>query len=417
MFRVWEGDNKEYVIVRLALISPFGLIPKATLSHRILPLSSALKKKGHDIIVAVPPYTNPEASGSIENYDGVEIINIVLPDASPGFRHGFYSFSIGLRLAKVVRNFNPDAVYIFKPKAYSALAGMMLRLMNKRYPLYLDIDDLESDRDLEKRMGYTKWQKRFFRYQERWLLKRAEKVTVPSQYLEKFYGEKLGTEKVHYLPNGPVQKLGLAPIRNQLLDFECLPSFLRSLEVAGLSLLGKRVVLLYTRFTECALKDIVDFVRLFSQRYPAGILLVVGEGYESERLEVTAEIEKQGLSNFVSFTGWVDREKIKDYLSLAEVAIYPMSDTPFNRAKCSAKLIELMSMGKPVVASPVGEVLTYIKDGESGLLAKNTEEMVNKVIGLLEDNDKARQIGKAARRFLYENFNWDKLISNIDFLC
>jgi glycosyltransferase involved in cell wall biosynthesis len=192
-----------------------------------------------------------------------------------------------------------------------------------------------------------------------------------------------------------------------------------------LGLHERKTVLLYTRFTECSLKDIVDFVKLFSKRYPEGILLVAGEGYGSaprgvqgsrERAEVEAEIEKEGLSDFVLFTGWVKREQLKDYLSLGEVAIYPMADTAFNRAKCSAKLIELMVMGKPVIAFPVGEVLTYIKDGESGILAKDAGEMTEKAVELLQDREKAGKIGEGARRFLFDNFNWDKLVSTIDFL-
>ena len=382
--------------MRLAFISPFGLTPKATLSHRILPIAKALKKKGHDVIVVSPPYTNPEASGLIENHIGVKLVNITLPG------HAFYSLRIGLRLARVVRGFNPERVYIFKPKGYSALAGMILWLTGKRYPFHLDIDDLESDKDLAKRMGYRCWERKFFRYQERWLLKRAKKITVASQYLMKFYGEKLGKEKVHYLPNGPGDcrvPFGEAALRCALAPRD------------DLAIQGKKIVLLYTRFTECLLKDIVVFVRLFSKRCPKGLLLVVGESYGGEREKVAREIEREGLSDFVRFTGWVEREKLRDYLSPGEVAIYPMADTDFNRAKCSAKLIELMAMGKPIVASPVGEVCTYIKDGESGLLAKNIEEMVEKVIELLEDREKAGKIGEGARRLLYNNFSWDKLVN------
>lgn len=386
--------------MRLAFISPFGLTPKATLSHRILPLAKALSKKGHDVTIVIPPYTNPGASGHIENRAELKIVNILLPG------NFFYSLRIGLRLARAVRDFSPERVCIFKPKGYSALCGMMLWFMGKRYPLYLDIDDLESDKGMEERMGYRWWERSFFRYEEKWLLKRVEKVTVASQYLMKFYGEKLGRDKVHYLPNGPANAGGME-------EENCKGNDTGSIEhlQKELGLQEKKIVLLYTRFTECALKDIVDFVKLFSKRFPEGILLVVGEGYGRERGKVTAEIEKEGLSDFVLFTGWVKREQLKKYLSLGEVAIYPMADTTFNLAKCSAKLIELMAMGKPIVASPVGEVLAYIRDGESGLLARDIETMVRKVIMLLDDREKAENIGKEARRFLYDNFSWDELIS------
>jgi hypothetical protein len=133
--------------MRIAFISPFGFSPKATLSHRILPIALALRKKGHEITIAIPPYTNPESSGTITDCGGVRLVNIFLPGKI------FYSFRIGLRLARVAKEFNPDKVYIFKPKGYSAMAGMILWLTGRKYPLHLDVDDLESDREMEKRMG------------------------------------------------------------------------------------------------------------------------------------------------------------------------------------------------------------------------------------------------------------------------
>lgn len=383
--------------MRLAFISPFGLTPKATLSHRILPIASAFRKKGHEVIIAVPPYTNPEASGRIEVSGGVKLVNISLPG------HLFYSLRIGLRLANIVKKFEPDILFIFKPKGYGALAGMLLWFTGKRYQIYLDIDDLESDRALERRMGYKWWERGFFRYQEKWLINRVKAITAASQYLKEYYGKKFG--KVYYLPNGPAgigAKVCILKNGNNMDNIR-----------KKMGLQGKRIVLLYTRFTECGFKDIADFVRLISN-YPEVIVLVVGEGYGRERQILMDELKKLNLSGFVIFTGWVSREELGRYLSLADVAIYLMADTPFNRAKCSAKLIELMAMGKPVVASPVGEILTYIKDGETGFIARDTVEMAEKSIELLKDRENAKKIGECARRFLYDNFNWDKLLTAID---
>lgn len=387
--------------MRLAFISPFGFTPKATLSHRILPIAKALIKKGHEINIVIPPYTNPEDSGTIRDEGGVRMLNITLPGKL------FYSIRTGLRMAYEVKRFNPEKVYIFKPKGYSALCGMFLRLIGKRYPFYLDIDDLESDKEMEERMGYRWWMRSFFRFQERWLLKRVEKVTVASKYLMKLYEGKIGEEKINYLPNGPRDcfahdRPGLAMVLPACNDLQ-----------EKMRLQGKRVVLFYTRFTECLLKDIVDFVRLFSKKYPGGILFVVGEGYGKEREEVTVELKRAGLLDFVFFTGWVESEKLKDYLSIGEVAIFPLADTAFNKAKCSAKLIELMAMGIPIVANPVGEVITYIQDGKSGLLAKDTIEMVEKVIGLLQDREKAKILGCKTRDFIYNNFSWNEAVKRL----
>lgn len=389
--------------MRLAFISPFGFTPKATLSHRILPIAKALTKKGHEINIVIPPYTNPEYSGFIENCDGVKLININLPGRL------FYSIRVGLRMARIVKKFNPDRIFIFKPKGYGALAAILLYLMGKKYPLYLDVDDLESDKNMERRMKYGLLARIFFRYEERWLLKRVKGITAASGFLAEYYGDKVGKEKVCYLPNGPVEIGGLEEKCSHEENDRNTGEGLRR----KLGLKGKRVVLLYTRFSECSLADIIDFVELFSKEYPDGILLIIGEGYGDEKEKILDALKNKRLSDFVKFSGWVKREELKEYLSVGEAAIYPMADTDFNRAKCSAKLIELMAMGIPIVANPVGEVITYIQDGKSGLLAKDTIEMVEKVIGLLQDREKAKILGCKTRDFIYNNFSWNEAVKRL----
>ena len=52
-------------------------------------------------------------------------------------------------------------------------------------------------------------------------------------------------------------------------------------------------------------------------------------------------------------------------LTAAQVALYPMRDTLINRAKCSAKLLDLMVLGCPIVTHRVGQQGEYLQHGES----------------------------------------------------
>ena len=63
--------------------------------------------------------------------------------------------------------------------------------------------------------------------------------------------------------------------------------------------------------------------------------------------------------------GWVERSELPAYFGAAQVALYPYDDTLINRTKCSAKLVELMAAGVPVVASRVGQNGEYIQHGKS----------------------------------------------------
>jgi glycosyltransferase involved in cell wall biosynthesis len=75
----------------------------------------------------------------------------------------------------------------------------------------------------------------------------------------------------------------------------------------------------------------------------------------------------------------------------------PLTDTPFNRGKCALKLIQYMGAWKPVIASPVGENVVVVRDGESGFLARDAREWVDALDRLADDSALARRMGVVGR--------------------
>lgn len=90
-----------------------------------------------------------------------------------------------------------------------------------------------------------------------------------------------------------------------------------------------------------------------------------------------------------------------------DVGVMPVSDTPFNRAKCALKAIEYMACGVPTVASRVGEVLHLIRDGENGYTAETTQEWTGAISQLTGDVVLRTKMGKAAQRTIRERYSLD----------
>lgn len=81
-------------------------------------------------------------------------------------------------------------------------------------------------------------------------------------------------------------------------------------------------------------------------------------GGEIERFR--REAERLGVGDICVFTGWVGREAVLDVLSEADISVLPSHDEGLPMA-----IIEAMSAGLAVVATPVGaipEVLTHERD-------------------------------------------------------
>jgi glycosyltransferase involved in cell wall biosynthesis len=68
-------------------------------------------------------------------------------------------------------------------------------------------------------------------------------------------------------------------------------------------------------------------------------------------------------------------------------------------------------MKKPVVATNVGGIPELMKDNETGFLVEkgNSEELIEKLSILIDDKQKRENMGNNGRKFVEENFSWDKI--------
>ena len=65
---------------------------------------------------------------------------------------------------------------------------------------------------------------------------------------------------------------------------------------------------------------------------------------------------------------------------------------------------EALWKGRPVVAGNVGGIPLQIVNGKTGYLVNTVEECVQRVLSLLKDPEKAREMGRAGREFVRDNF-------------
>jgi glycosyltransferase involved in cell wall biosynthesis len=105
---------------------------------------------------------------------------------------------------------------------------------------------------------------------------------------------------------------------------------------------------------------------------------------------------------------WRLSQEVEHFAGL-DVGILPLTDGPWARGKCAFKAVQYMACGIPTVASPVGENLNLIHEGENGLFAATTDEWVEKISAVLEDDSLRERITRAARRTVMERYNLDVL--------
>lgn len=135
-------------------------------------------------------------------------------------------------------------------------------------------------------------------------------------------------------------------------------------------------------------------------RFPDARFLVVGS-------KPTASIRALSGRDGIEVTGRVP--ETQPWFDRSAVALAPLRLA----RGIQNKVLEAMSMGLPVVASPAAaEGLE--EAGQCFLVAEGDEETVASVCRLLENPEEARQLGRRAAEFVRQHFRWQDMFAIFD---
>ncbi len=129
--------------------------------------------------------------------------------------------------------------------------------------------------------------------------------------------------------------------------------------------------------------------------------IIAGTGPLEKKLKgLTAEL---GLSQYVEFIGWIDHEKLPQYLSSSDLFIR----TPVTEGLGNV-FLESMACATPVIASNVQGILDIVIDGYNGILVDPFDdvETSKKIISLIENEEELKKLGKNCLNFI-KDFDWE----------
>jgi sugar transferase (PEP-CTERM/EpsH1 system associated) len=150
-------------------------------------------------------------------------------------------------------------------------------------------------------------------------------------------------------------------------------------------------------------KSLIMSMQSVIKKFPEAILLIIGDGPIRNELEVF--VEKCDLKKNVTFL-WT-RHDIPQLLSVMDIFVLcSMSEG------LPITLLEAMAGGKPIVATRVGGIPEVIEHNINGLLipSGNIEALLDAILELLRDTEKAKQLGAAAERKFERNFSLSSMV-------
>lgn len=163
---------------------------------------------------------------------------------------------------------------------------------------------------------------------------------------------------------------------------------------------GRRFVTIVANL-RLALKDHPTFLRAARRvrdACPQAAFVLAGEGELTDSLKALAR--ELGIEGDTFFTGRCAR--VAELLSVSDVCVLSSTAEGFSNS-----ILEYMAAARPVVVTDVGGAREAVVEGETGHLVPSgdDESMAARIIELLRDPPRAREMGERGRRRVAENFS------------
>ncbi len=141
------------------------------------------------------------------------------------------------------------------------------------------------------------------------------------------------------------------------------------------------------------------------EKHPEVKVLVLGE-MKSEENSLVRLAKDLNVFSGMDWLGLVNQEKIPTFFKRSFLSVLPSRLDIFGMV-----VLESMASGIPVIAADVGGVKEVIKGSGAGILIdpENPGKLAESIIYLLDNPDKAREMGVRGRRLIEEKFSWEKI--------
>jgi glycosyltransferase involved in cell wall biosynthesis len=156
---------------------------------------------------------------------------------------------------------------------------------------------------------------------------------------------------------------------------------------------------------------VLQALSIVAKRYPETKLVITGKPAKS----VIRLAETYGVAANIHMTGFLQEEELPWYLGCADLFVLPFADKVYNVGRWPNKICDYMSLGRPTISNPVGDIKTLFENHEIGLLSSwDPVNFAEKIIYLIEYPEIADKFGDNARNLAVSVYDWKLLICKLE---
>ncbi|HNB35017.1 MAG TPA: glycosyltransferase family 4 protein [Anaerolineales bacterium] len=159
------------------------------------------------------------------------------------------------------------------------------------------------------------------------------------------------------------------------------------------------------------LELVFSSLAIVAKNFPDVKLIITGKASPA----VLQTAQEHGVRENLVLTGFVPEEELSWWLGSANIFLLPFPETIYNVGRWPNKVGIYMSLERPVITNPVGDVKTLIDKHHVGLMAEDDPgDFACKILTLLEKPELARELGANGRKAALTAYNWKSLICTLE---
>lgn len=269
----------------------------------------------------------------------------------------------------------------------------------KNIPFIFEVGDLWPDAPIQ--MGFVKnyiFASLLYKL-EKYIYQNADSIVALSIPIKEAIEKKIGKKKIHLVPN--MADCDYYQPELKIADLEEKYKTQGKFVVAYIGTIGAANGLDY--FIECA--NVSRKAELPIQ------FILCGDGAMLPWLKTSAE--KLGLNN-ISFTGFVDRLRVKEVMNVTDAAFVCYKNIPVLETGSPNKYFDGLASGKMIVTNFGGWIKEEIEREGCGFSCdpKHPTDFVKKIKSVVYEKDKLQQYQRASRNLAELKYSRNKLSSD-----
>jgi phosphatidylinositol alpha-mannosyltransferase len=359
---------------------------KSNFMYRLLALGKALHRRGHEVSI-IAPKADKYNNFTPENINAIDGVRVLQPFQFATKRLEINLLPYMLGALRMVLAQKPDIVYIYKPTPISVI-GLVARL--RGIPVVLDVDDLGSE--VMRIEGHPAHQRKLVEWSERLAGSKANGIVGASSLLRDKYQKEYPNKPVVWVPNG---------VEADWFDAVLPPER------------DKQIVFFGSLNRQNILDPLFDVFPSIIKKYPKAHFLLIGDGQFMAYFREKAE--RLGISNNITFTGWLQLPEAKQLLFAGDIGYNYMPNQQTVWAASNMKVSQYMARGVVPLVSKAGDLPWMVDDGRAGYVvpADDPAELERALLAAFADPARKQKAARAVR-YAERTFHWDKLAAQVD---